>query len=73
MASVELSRRVRKVVSYPPLADLGETQRPEFHEALFEAGTFEDLPRKGQAVVVEADTEPAEAAAHQQRLGIAGR
>jgi len=34
MASVELSRRVEKVVGYPPLSEMGELQRREFHEAL---------------------------------------
>jgi hypothetical protein len=34
MASAELSRRVEKVVGYPPLCDMAEGQRREFHEAL---------------------------------------
>jgi hypothetical protein len=34
MASPELSRRVGKVVGYPPLSEMGEQQRREFHEAL---------------------------------------
>jgi len=37
MASAELSRRVEKVVGYPPLSELGTDQRPEFHEALLDA------------------------------------
>jgi hypothetical protein len=41
MASAELSRRMRKVVGYPPLSELGGLQRREFHEALLEAGGFE--------------------------------
>jgi hypothetical protein len=45
MASVELSRRV-KVVAYPPLCEMSDTQRREFHEALVDADTFEDLPGK---------------------------
>jgi hypothetical protein len=44
MASAGLSRRVEKVVGYPPLSELDETQRREFHEALLEAAAFEDLP-----------------------------
>jgi hypothetical protein len=36
MASAELSRRVEKVVGYPPLCEMGEGQRREFHEALLE-------------------------------------
>ena len=55
MASVELSRRVEKVVGYPPLSELDDLQRREFHEALLEAGTFEDLPGKWQAAIVTAE------------------
>jgi hypothetical protein len=44
MASAELSRRVEKVVGYPPLGELSELQRREFHEALLEAASFEDPP-----------------------------
>jgi hypothetical protein len=43
MASAELSRRVGKVVGQPPLSELGDLQRREFHEALLEADSFEDL------------------------------
>ncbi len=43
MVSVVLSRRVGKVVGYPPLSELGDLQRREFHEALLEAANFEDL------------------------------
>ena len=46
MASAELSHRVEKVVGYPPLCEMGEHQRREFHEALLEADSFEDLPGK---------------------------
>jgi hypothetical protein len=55
MASAELSRRVEKVVGYPPLSELSDQQRREFHEALLDGGTFEDLPGKWQAAVVEAE------------------
>ena len=55
MASVELSRRVEKVGGYPPLSDLGQLQRREFDEALLEAATFEDLPGKWQAAILEAE------------------
>ena len=54
MATVALSRRVGKVVGYPPLSELGELQRREFHEALREANGFEDLPGKWQAAIVKA-------------------
>jgi hypothetical protein len=55
MASAELSRRAGEVVGYPPLSELGETQRREFHEVLLEAASFEDLPGKWQAAVVAAE------------------
>jgi hypothetical protein len=55
MASAELSRRVRKVVPYPPLCEMGDLQRREFHEALLHADTFEDLPRKWQAAILKAE------------------
>ena len=49
MASAELTRRVEKVVTYPPLCEMGDLQRREFHEALLEADGFEDLPPAGTA------------------------
>ena len=52
MASAELSRRVEKVVGYPPLEEMDANQRREFHEALLDADSFEDLPGKWQAAVV---------------------
>jgi hypothetical protein len=55
MASADLSRRVEKVVIYPPLSELGDLQRREFHEALLEAATFEDLPGKWQAAILKAE------------------
>jgi hypothetical protein len=55
LASAELSRRIEKVVGYPPLSELGDLQRREFHEALLDADAFEDLPGKSQAAIVEAE------------------
>jgi hypothetical protein len=55
VASPDLSRRVEKVVGYPPLSELGDLQRREFHEALLEAATFEDLPGKWQAAILQAE------------------
>jgi hypothetical protein len=55
MASAELSRRVEKGVGYPPLSELGDLQRREFHEALLHADSFEDLPGKWQAAIMEAE------------------
>lgn len=48
MASSDLSRRVEEVVACPPLSEMGKRQRQEFHEALLEADSFEDLPGKWQ-------------------------
>lgn len=55
MTSAELSRRVEKVVGYPPLSGLSDLQRLEFHEALFDAASFEDLPGKWQAAILQAE------------------
>jgi len=55
MASVALSRRAVKVVRYPPLVEVDDLQRQEFHEALLEAASFEDLPGKWQAAILEAE------------------
>jgi hypothetical protein len=55
MASAELSRRVEKVVRYPPLSEMSKRQRREFHEALLEAASFEDLPGKWQAAILQAE------------------
>jgi hypothetical protein len=51
MASAELSRRVEKVVGYPPLSEMGHQQRRAFHAALLDADAFEDLPGKWQAAI----------------------
>jgi len=55
MASAELSHRVEKVVGYPPLSELADPQRREFHVAVLEADSFEDLPGKWQAAILEAE------------------
>ena len=55
MASAELSRRVEKVVAYPPLSGMSERQRREFHDALLTADSFEDLPGKWQAAILKAE------------------
>jgi hypothetical protein len=55
MASADLSRRVEKVVGYPPLCELSAAQRRELHEALLEADSFEDLPGKWQAAILAAE------------------
>ncbi len=55
MASAELSRRVVKVVGYPPLSEMGDQQRRDFREALLDAYTFGDLPGKWQAAILKAE------------------
>jgi hypothetical protein len=40
MASAALSRRVAKVVGYPPLCEMSELQRRELEEALLDADSF---------------------------------
>ena len=66
MPSAERSRRVEKVVGYPPLVEMDDRQRREFHEALLDAVTLEDLPAKWQAAILAAE-------AARPRLRIVGR
>jgi hypothetical protein len=55
MASAELSRRLTKVVGDPPLCEISDHRRREFHEALLDADTFEDLPGKWQAATLKSE------------------
>jgi hypothetical protein len=55
LASAELSRRVGKVVGYPPLSETSELHRREFNEALLDADSFVDLPGKWQAAILTAE------------------
>jgi hypothetical protein len=55
MACADLSRRVQKVVGYPPLSEMSVDQRRELHEALLDAGGFEDLSGKWQAAILNAE------------------
>jgi hypothetical protein len=55
MASVALSRRVGSVVGYAPLSEMSDLRRREFHEALLDADSFEDLPGKWQAAILKAE------------------
>jgi hypothetical protein len=55
MANTTLSRRVEKVVTYPPMSEMSDLQRRVFHEALLDADTFEDLSGKWQAAILKAD------------------
>jgi hypothetical protein len=54
MARPELSRRVGKSFATAAVGD-GRPQRREFHEALLDAGSFENLPAKWQAAIVAAE------------------
>jgi hypothetical protein len=40
---------------YPPLSEMSDQLRREFHEALLEADDFEDLPDKWQAAILKAE------------------
>jgi hypothetical protein len=55
MASSDLSRRVEKVVGYPPLSELGDLRRRKFHEALLDANALRDRSDKWRTTLVEAD------------------
>jgi hypothetical protein len=55
VGTAALSRRVGKVVAYPPLGEMSAVHRREFHEALLDADSFEDLPGKWQAGILEAE------------------
>jgi hypothetical protein len=50
-----LGRRAWKAVGCPPLSDINTDQRREFQEALLDAKTFEDLPGKWQAALLESE------------------
>ena len=51
MASADLSRRVGKVVGYPPLSELSDLQRREFHEALLDQWRFEKTAARSRSHV----------------------
>jgi hypothetical protein len=55
MPSVHLSLRVVKLAGYPPFCEMSELQRREFHEALLEADTLEDLPGQWRAAILSAE------------------
>jgi hypothetical protein len=55
MASAALSRRIEKAVGYPPLWEMSALQRREFHDALLDVDTFEDLTGKWQAAILKAE------------------
>jgi S-methylmethionine-dependent homocysteine/selenocysteine methylase len=58
MPSAELSRRVGKVVAYPPHSEMSDQQRREFHGPLLHADRFEDLPSKWQAAILAEQARP---------------
>ena len=47
---------------------MGELQRREFHQALFEASSFEDLPGEWQAAVLEAEQNRRPKCGHRQQV-----
>jgi hypothetical protein len=55
MANTAGSRRVAKVVAYPPLSEMSDLQRREFHEALLDADIFEDLSGTWRAAILKAE------------------
>jgi hypothetical protein len=55
MASAALSRRVEKVVAYPPLCDMDDRQRREFHEACLTPTASSTCRGKWQAAIVSAE------------------
>jgi hypothetical protein len=73
MASAAVSRRVKKAVGYPPLSEIGERQRREFHEALLAADDFEDLPGKWQAAILKAERNLREMRAVKTPEGVSGK
>jgi hypothetical protein len=42
-------------VGYPPLCEMSDLQRREFHEALLVADSVENLPEKWQAAILTAE------------------
>jgi hypothetical protein len=46
------SPRLEAAVPYPPLSEISDDQRREFHEALLDADAFQDLPGKWQAAIL---------------------
>jgi hypothetical protein len=62
MPSAVLSRRVEKVVGYPPLSEMSDEQRREFHEAHFDARPLRRPAWEVAGGDPEGRAEPAEAA-----------
>jgi hypothetical protein len=46
---------VRKVVPYSSVREMSDLQRREFHQALLDADSFEDLSGKWQAAILKAE------------------
>jgi hypothetical protein len=55
MASAELSRPVEKLIGYAPLCEMSDRHRREFQEARLDADSFDYLPGKWQAAILEAE------------------
>jgi hypothetical protein len=58
MASLSLSRLAGKVVGYPPLSELSDHQRREFHEALLEAAALRICLGSGRPRSTRRSVEP---------------
>jgi hypothetical protein len=61
MASAELSRRVEKVVAHPPLSEMSEDQRREFHEGIARRRRLRGSAWEVAGGEPEGGAEPAEA------------
>ena len=68
MASAELTRRVEKVVHYPPLSELAADQRREFHEALLDAEQLRGPAGQVAGGDPQGRAEPARPSGRQKRL-----
>ena len=73
MANAELSRRVEKVVGYPPLVEMDDKQRRQFHEALLETDTFERPTREVAGGDSQGGSGTSAAPPCQPRVATAGR
>jgi hypothetical protein len=55
MAVADFKPPCRERRGLSPLCEMSDLQRQEFHEALLDADTFEDLPGKWQAAILKAE------------------
>jgi hypothetical protein len=69
MPSLSLTRRIGRVVGYPPLCEMSDLRRREFHEPLLQADRLEDLPGKWQAAILKAEQNRRKLRPVEQRMG----